>query len=165
MEGFEDHALSNDFVPVVSVIRVEVVRVLCAIPANGAWSRDEASGDRSSQVLHALQLLICAHLRDRDAKHRTFPRAGLSGSIRLPVPSIAWLNRHSLGANASTDLANKNAATKNLRSTCSAGEPSIEISLGLLLRKTKKALVEKRREDGDDCDDDERGDSVELIEL
>ncbi len=79
--------------------------------------------------------------------------------------AIAWLNRHSLGANASTDVANKNAATKNLRFTCSDGEPSIGISLDLLLRKTKKALVEERREDGDDCDDDERGDSIELIEL
>ena len=106
---------------------------------------------------------------------RTSPRSGREASnvsagrfIRINPfagTSIAWLNRHSLGANASTDLANKNAAIKNLRSTCSAGEPSIEISLGLLLRKTKKALVEKRREDGDDCDDDERDDSIELIEL
>src|SRR6266478_3536566 len=59
----------------------------------------------------------------------------------------------------------KTPRPENLRSTRSTGEASTGISLDLLLGKTEKALVKERREDRDDCDDDERGDSIELIQL
>src|SRR6266478_7468673 len=59
----------------------------------------------------------------------------------------------------------KTRRPENLRSTCSTGEASTGISLDLLLGKTEKALVKERCEDRDDCDDHERGDSIELIQL
>src|SRR2546430_17162660 len=59
----------------------------------------------------------------------------------------------------------KTPRAEDLRSTCSTREPSIRISLGLLCRKTEKALIEKRRDDRDDCDDDERGNSIKLLQL
>src|SRR6266699_2831074 len=54
---------------------------------------------------------------------------------------------------------------ENLRTTFLTGEPSTGISLAPLLWKTEKALVKERREDCDDCDNDERRDSIELIQL
>src|SRR2546421_12031671 len=59
----------------------------------------------------------------------------------------------------------KTSRPEDLRSVCSTCEPAIRISLGLLCRKTEKALIEKRRDDRDDCDDDERSNSIKLLQL
>src|SRR2546429_8818346 len=59
----------------------------------------------------------------------------------------------------------KTSRPEDLRSVCSTCEPAIRISLGLLCRKTEKALIEKRRDDRDDCADDERGNAITLLQL
>ena len=80
--------------------------------------------------------------------------------------SMAWLNHHSLGVNCTKRSGEeKRRDQKTWGPPVRAGEPSIGISLDLLLGKTEKALVEERREDRDDCHDDESGDSIELIQL
>src|SRR6266566_8917897 len=156
--------LSKDFVPVVSVIRVAVGSSAVRNSCDRSADSRRGMADRSSKVLRVPHCLICAHLRDRDAKHPAFPRADLSGSVRSPAHrwsgriATRWASMHR------AIWRTKTPGPENLQSTGSTGEHSTGISLDLLLGKTEKALVKERREDRDDGDDDERGYSIKLIQ-